>query len=115
MHDWTTQGSLASDEVDRFLFTAPIGQLSPIIEDDRGFQIVRVVERKMAGRVPFTEVQQEIKKRIKDERGAEAMRLYVAGLKNRVSVWTIYDGTPMEELEPVRSKDEPSDGKTPTL
>ena len=102
LHDWTLQGSLASESVDQFLFTSPVGQLSPIIEDERGFQIVRVMERKMAGRTPFTEVQQEIKKRIKQERSAEAMRAYVAKMQNRVSVWTIFDGKPMEELEPTR-------------
>ncbi len=114
MHDWTNQGSLSSEEVDRTLFTYPVGQLSPIIEDERGFQIVRVVERKMAGREPFTEVQAEIKKSIKQERSAEAMRKYVAGLKGRVSVWTIFDGTQMEELEPVRSKDDNTPANSPS-
>jgi hypothetical protein len=34
------------------------------------------------------------------------MRKYVAKMQNRVSIWTIYDGKPMEELEPSRAKDD---------
>src|SRR5262249_27487059 len=49
-NDWTIKGSLASEPLDKALFSLPVGQLSPIIEDSRQFHIVRVIERKEAGR-----------------------------------------------------------------
>ena len=45
MQPWTIKGNLSSEVIDQALFTLPIGQLSPILEDGRSFQIVRVIER----------------------------------------------------------------------
>lgn len=97
-HGWTMRGSLVSEVADHALFTLPVGQLSPILEDPRSFQIIRVLERKDAGRTPFAEVQSEIKRRIKHERTSRAMDKYLAELKQNVQVWTIFDGTPDAEL-----------------
>lgn len=90
-HDWTTQGSLASEALDRALFELPIGQLSPIIEDETGYHIIRVLERHPAGRTPFTEVQKEIKKKLQEEKRKAAFAEYVARLRREIPVWTIYD------------------------
>ena len=43
--DWTTQGSLVSKKLDEALFGLPVGELSPILEDEYGLHIVRVTER----------------------------------------------------------------------
>jgi hypothetical protein len=99
--EWTNKGSFASDELERILFTLPIGQMSPtIIEDDRSFRIVRVLERVEAGRTPFNEVQEEIKKKIKADRNSAAIQKYVETLKGKASVWTIFDDGPLMAKEP---------------
>ena len=46
----------------------PIGSLSPILESETGLHIIRVVERRQAGRTPFLDVQNEIRKKMMDER-----------------------------------------------
>ena len=45
-YDWTNQGSLASEKLDHAIFSLPVDVMSDIIEDQFGFHIVRVVERK---------------------------------------------------------------------
>ena len=67
---WTERGKLSSEIIDQALFSdeLPIGALSRILEDDSGLSIVCVLERQREGWTPFVEVQEEIAKRIKDER-----------------------------------------------
>ncbi len=93
VHEWTTAGSLASPTLDNALLTLPPGRLSPIMEDERGWRIVRVIEREAAGRVPFAETQEEIKKAIRDERFAEARAKYLEGLRAGSYVWTAFGET----------------------
>jgi hypothetical protein len=91
-HDWTTQGSLKSVEIDRALFSLEVGQMSSILESDEGFHIVRVLERREAGRRPFTEVQGDIRKRLKEERFQAGVRAYLSKLRRDARIWTAYTG-----------------------
>jgi parvulin-like peptidyl-prolyl isomerase len=88
---WTKKGSLVSKQLDEALFQLPVGSLSPILEDDKGFHIIRVVERRDAGRVPFTEAQVEIRKRISEQRTEAAKKELVDSIRAKTKVWTIYD------------------------
>lgn len=90
-HDWTTKGSLASDMLDHAIFTLPTGELSERIEDERGFHIVRVLERDNGGPVPFREAQVEIQKKLRKQKVRKQISEYVARLKKEVHVWTIFD------------------------
>ncbi|MEW4566145.1 peptidyl-prolyl cis-trans isomerase [Bremerella sp. JC770] len=90
-YDWTSQGSLKNETVDQAIFTLPVGELSPIIESQEGFHIVRVVDRQEAGMVPFTKAQVEIKEKIKNERRQEQIQAYVTEVKAKAQVWTIFD------------------------
>ncbi|WP_460167808.1 peptidylprolyl isomerase [Thermostilla marina] len=89
--DWTTRGSLKSKKLEEALFSLPIGRLSPIIEDDDGFHIVRVLEREEAYRTPFTEAQPQIRKAIEEQRRKEKLDEYVAKLKQEIPIWTVFD------------------------
>jgi len=100
VHDWTTEGSLASNVIDRAIFSLPIGQLSEIMEDARGFHIVRVLERRDAGRVPFTEAQVEIKKKIQADKRQQQFEEYAERLRREIPVWTIYDDETTEANAP---------------
>ncbi len=95
-YDWTTQGSLALDVLDQALFTLPIGQMSPILDDGRSptISIIRVLERKEAGRQPFTEVQAEIKEKLAaahQEKDRAKLHEYVEKLRAETPIWTIFD------------------------
>ena len=67
-YDWTTKGSLKATVVDDAIFSLPVGQMSPILDSGTGFHIVRVLERTEAGCRPFSEVQNDIRDKLKDER-----------------------------------------------
>ena len=53
--------------------------------------IVRVVEREPAGRVPFLEAQVGIRENLLEERRKAASDEYLAKLKARTPVWTVFD------------------------
>ncbi len=90
-HDWLTQGSLKSDVLDQALFSLPAGAMSPILEDETGFHIVRVVQREDAYRTPFKEVQDAIREKIKNERRQTQMAEFVERLRQEIPVWTVFD------------------------
>lgn len=91
VHPWTKKGSLVSTTIDKALFTLPVDALSPIMEDDRGFHIVRVIERRDAGRTPFAEVQSTIRKKILAQRAEKQRKEFIDEIRTHSQVWTIYD------------------------
>ena len=91
-YDWTSKGSLKTKSIDDALFSLEVGAMSQIIESDTGFHIVRVVERKDAGRKPFTEVQVKIREKLKEDRLHAAQDKYLAQLRDEARIETIYSG-----------------------
>jgi parvulin-like peptidyl-prolyl isomerase len=98
--DWTGKGSLSSARLDEAIFALPVGQLSAIIEDGEQLHIVRVTERKEAGRTPFTEAQVEIRETLIAERRQQASDEYLAKLRQRTPVWTVFDDRGSSPLDP---------------
>ena len=89
--DWTTQRSLASKKLDEAIFSLPIGELSAIIEDGEALHIVRVIEREAAGRTPFLDAQVGIREELVIEKRRQASDDYLAKLRARTPVWTVFD------------------------
>jgi parvulin-like peptidyl-prolyl isomerase len=92
MNDWTTQGALRDEELDRALFTLPVGALSPIIETVNGFHIVRVVERRQAGHTPFAEVQDDIRQELLNADFRKKTEAFITKLRRETRIWTLYTG-----------------------
>lgn len=92
VYDWTTKGSLKATVVDDAIFSLQPGQMSRILDSGTAFHIVRVLERKEAGCRPFTEVQNDIREKLKNQRMAAAQRKYLADLRHDAKIWTIYTG-----------------------
>ncbi len=90
-HDWTSEGSLVSEVIDRAIFSLPVGRLSRILEDAQGFHIVRVIERESAGRRRFEDVQDEIREKIKKERFQQNLDKYLKRVQEETYVWTAFD------------------------
>jgi hypothetical protein len=90
VHEWTAQGSLASDPLDQEIFRLPLDAMSEIIEDSTGFHIVRVIERQEAGLTPLSEVQEEIRSKIRQEKINDAQRKVMEDLATRIPVWSMF-------------------------
>jgi parvulin-like peptidyl-prolyl isomerase len=112
VRDWTHQGSLVCEELDRALFGLPVGQLSPILESEDGFHIIRVTERELAGRVPFDEAQAEIRPKIRQQRTKRQLRAYVARLREQTPVWTVFDD---QAQEPPKDNSRIPEGESPIV
>jgi hypothetical protein len=87
-YDWTQKGALRSAAIDQALFSLQVGQMSPILESETGFHIVRVLERKEAGRKPFTEVQADIRDKLKEGRFQVAVTDYLNKIHSEAQIWT---------------------------
>lgn len=92
LHDWTTEGALRDPTLNNALFTLPIGSLSPILESEVGYHILRVVERREAGYTPFEELQDSIREQIMNEAFGKEMLKLITKLRNESRIWTIYSG-----------------------
>lgn len=91
LYDWVTPGSLASKPIDKAVFSLEVDKLSQIIEDDQGYHIIHVLERKEAGQISFQEAQPKIREKIEAQRRAEIQQKYFAGVQAKAKIWTIYD------------------------
>lgn len=95
LHDWTNQGSLASKPLDATLFDIEPSKLSRVIEDDKGYHIVRVLERSEAAKQPFEVVQIKIRETIKQEKVNKQFREIAQKFKSSSTVWTVFDDDPL--------------------
>ena len=91
LHEWTVRGSLVSEPIDQAVFSLPPERLSRIIEDDRGFHIIRVLERREAGRVSFQDAQKEIKDKLRVRKQQEQIEQLLKELRDAIPIWTVYD------------------------
>ncbi len=98
--DWTTKGALRSTAVDEAIFRLPLNQLGEIIQDNQGAYIVRVLERKEAGRVEFGGVQDEIRDAIREERFNNQVTEYLQSLRDKTHVWTAFDAPDTQIASP---------------
>jgi hypothetical protein len=90
-YDWITPNSLASKPIDQAVFSLDVDKLSQIIEDEQGYHIVHVLERKEAGQISFQEAQPKIRETIDSQRKSELQTKYLTGIRTNAKVWTIYD------------------------
>jgi len=94
-HDWTAKNSFASQRLDDALFNLPPGRLSQVVEDDKGYHIVRVLERQEAGKVPFEDVQLALREKVKQEKITKQYKDAAVKFKSGVKVWTVFDDDPV--------------------
>lgn len=66
--------------------------MSQIIEDAQGYHIIRVTERVDAHTTTFEVAQSSIKKKLIEEQNAKIEEEYYKKLRERVPVWTVFDG-----------------------
>jgi hypothetical protein len=97
VHDWTTKGALQCAAMDQALFTLQVGQMSQIIDSGPAYHIVRVLERREAGRKQFTDVQGEIRDALREQRMRAESEAYLVRLRRDARVWTVFTGNTTAE------------------
>jgi parvulin-like peptidyl-prolyl isomerase len=90
LHEWTARGALASEAIDQQIFSLPIGRMSEVIQDELGLHILRVLDRKPAGITPLSEVQDQIRTKIREEKVARSQQEAIEGIRDKVAVWSIF-------------------------
>lgn len=100
--DWMPPGTLASKVLDEAIFTIDLRKLSLVLEDDKGFYIVRVLAREEAGRKTFADVQEEIRKAIINQKQQKQYREFVTRIREETRIWTAFD----EEMKVEAEKEE---------
>jgi hypothetical protein len=92
---WVTQGSLqVTPAMEQAIFGLPVGSLSQIFYDDGAYHIVRVLQREEFKRKSFEEAQSEIREKIQELRRQQEIEAYLARLRTRIPVWTVFDDDP---------------------
>jgi parvulin-like peptidyl-prolyl isomerase len=95
LHDWTAKGSLASDELDKQIFSLPLNVMSDIVKDETGYHIIRVLERNQAGNTPLSEVQDDIRATVRQDKIAQSQKKVMDEMMVRIPVWSLFpDDTP---------------------
>lgn len=89
--DWTSRDRIASPLIAQTVARLPAGGVSSILEENGKFLIVRVLEHRPGGVVPFDQAAEVIRKEIVAERRANAERVLLERLRAEASVWTVFD------------------------
>jgi parvulin-like peptidyl-prolyl isomerase len=87
----TSKGSYADPEVDRALFTIPVGRFSTILRGYNSFHIVKIESRTGHGAKPFEEVQKEIVKTLKEKQFEKLKKVKLAEIRRKHYVESVFD------------------------
>ena len=80
------KGDLAAS-LENAAFTLPVGEISPVIEADYGFHILKVDARSDAALKPFDDVKAEIETKIQGERFAVEYKTYMIKAWSEATIW----------------------------
>jgi hypothetical protein len=89
---WTRRQEVASERIAEVLFRMPTGDVSSILEDDTGWHVVRVQERRPARPIPLRQVAEQIRGEIRQQRQEAQRARYLAELRRRADIWTMFGG-----------------------
>jgi len=80
------KGDLAA-AIEKVAFSVPVGEVSPVIEADYGFHIIRVDARIEEGQKPFDEVKSEVETKIQNERFSTEYKSYMKKAWTEATIW----------------------------
>jgi hypothetical protein len=90
-YGWTRREELPSPLLAHWLFSLPVGKLSPVMEDEHGVHLVRVLQQRPAVQIPLEEAAEEIRAEILQQRREAVEAKYLGSLRRQADIWTIFD------------------------
>jgi peptidyl-prolyl cis-trans isomerase SurA len=80
------KGDLAAP-IEAAAFSVPVGEISPVIEVEHGFHILKIDARTDAGLKPFDDVKAEIESKLMNERFEVETKVYLKKLWSEATIW----------------------------
>jgi len=80
------KGDLAAP-IEAAAFSVPVGEVSPVIEVEHGFHILKIDARSDAGLKPFDDVKAEIESKLLNERIEAESKVYLKKLWAEATIW----------------------------
>jgi parvulin-like peptidyl-prolyl isomerase len=88
---WFSPGQLVA-ALEKEVEPLKTGEISPVIEDRFGFQIIKVIERKPAVSPPFDELKGKIRGILKQEKGIKQLQPFIKKLRDEAKVEILLGG-----------------------
>jgi parvulin-like peptidyl-prolyl isomerase len=60
--------------------------VSQVVETEKGFYLIKVVDNTPETKVPFDKVREELKKRLRQEKVQQGLRAYIAELRAKATI-----------------------------
>lgn len=73
-------------EFDQICFHLPVGSISPVVKTPYGFHMFQVLERRPAGQFPLSEVEGEIRAKLREVRGKAIFERWFEDLKKKATI-----------------------------
>jgi parvulin-like peptidyl-prolyl isomerase len=95
---WTRAESIVDEKIAQTLRNLAIGETSPVLSSKDAYRLVRVMERKPAGKQPIADVQEVIRQILEDKIQKEATRRVLVDAYQKASIESAY--LPPQDLAP---------------
>jgi parvulin-like peptidyl-prolyl isomerase len=89
-HPWTNPHSMVDEKTAKTLCELRKGDVSPVLETEETFRLVRLLDHRPAGRKPLAEVQESIKETIDDKFQKEATKKVLDDLYRQATIESPY-------------------------
>jgi len=67
-------------------FSTPDGDISDVVATDYGYHIIQILEHRESGALTLEEARPTIEERLREAKTAEAVRSYIAGLREKAEI-----------------------------
>jgi hypothetical protein len=88
---WTRRDEISSESTVCMVFVLPVGGTSPVLEEEGGLSIVRVLEHRAPRTMPVSEAAPQIREQLQQRKRRRSEQEYVQQLLAGAQVWNALD------------------------
>lgn len=90
--DWAQPDSLSDESLKTTLAQLRLNEVGPVIENDRGYRLVKLTGRRDSQVKSFEEVQNKLREAVVERKRHEAAQKLIDDLKSKAHIETMFDG-----------------------